>query len=240
MSASGVELWIPGRIAANSIPPWRPVIAACSPPAGCWSMRKTSGTPATTCSSATVTSPRKCTSARDVRSAARRGSDRRSPRDRLRDDCRHRRRARRTAWRIHGRSARRRRYRRQGSQVRSQPRLGALGAAARPRTCRPVCSVCSCCKCATPMRTASAPSACTSWGWPTAASRTITNVKGAWSLFEFNAYLWGYQPRLQDGDTFSRAGDGAVRYRLKLGADRRYPDGHPYFNLHGVWELPPK
>jgi hypothetical protein len=52
--------------------------------------------------------------------------------------------------------------------------------------------------------------------------------------------LWGYQPRLQDGDTFSRAGDGAVRYRLKLGADRRYPDGHPYFNLHGVWELPPK
>ena len=66
-----------------------------------------------------------------------------------------------------------------------------------------------------------------------------TDVEPAWALFEFNAYLWGQQPRLEDGHTFSRAGDGALRYRLKLAVDRRYPEGHPYFNPHGVWELTP-
>lgn len=65
------------------------------------------------------------------------------------------------------------------------------------------------------------------------------DVEAAWALFEFNAYLWGSQPRLENGHTFSRAGDGALRYQLKHDADRRYPEGHPYFNAHGVWELTP-
>jgi hypothetical protein len=42
---------------------------------------------------------------------------------------------------------------------------------------------------------------------------------------------------MQDGHTFGRANAGAVRYQLKHAADRRYPEGHPYLNPHGVWGL---
>ncbi len=59
----------------------------------------------------------------------------------------------------------------------------------------------------------------------------------AWALFEFNAYLREEQPRLADGQTFSRAGENARLYRLSHTADRRYPEGHPYLNPHGIWHL---
>jgi hypothetical protein len=65
------------------------------------------------------------------------------------------------------------------------------------------------------------------------------DVEAAWALFEFNAYLWDRQPQLQDGHTFSRAGDGAIKYRLSHAVDRRYPEGHPYLNPHGIWEMKP-
>lgn len=65
------------------------------------------------------------------------------------------------------------------------------------------------------------------------------DVEAAWSLFEFNIYLRNEQPRMEDGHTFSRVTKGAVRYRLKHNPDRRYPEGHPYFNPHGIWELTP-
>ena len=59
----------------------------------------------------------------------------------------------------------------------------------------------------------------------------------AWVLFDFNLYLWKEHPALQDGHTFSRPIADAPWYRLKHLADRRYPDGHPYLNPHGVWVL---
>ncbi len=63
------------------------------------------------------------------------------------------------------------------------------------------------------------------------------SVESAWALFEFNIYLWAEQPGMKDGHTFSRADAGALRYRLKHVADRRYPEGHPYVNPQGIWEL---
>lgn len=63
------------------------------------------------------------------------------------------------------------------------------------------------------------------------------DVDAAWSLFEFNIYLWNEKPRLKNGHTFSRANGDAVRYRLNHAIDRRYPEGHPYLNPHGIWEL---
>lgn len=63
------------------------------------------------------------------------------------------------------------------------------------------------------------------------------DVDAAWSLFEFNIYLRDEQPQLQNGHTFSRADGGAVRYRLNHAVDRRYPEGHPYLNPHGIWDM---
>jgi hypothetical protein len=40
---------------------------------------------------------------------------------------------------------------------------------------------------------------------------------------------------LRDAD----AGDCALRYRLQLAVDRRYPERHLDFNPHRVWELTP-
>jgi hypothetical protein len=62
-------------------------------------------------------------------------------------------------------------------------------------------------------------------------------LDAAWALFEFNIYLWRQQPSLEDGHTFSRHIEGAAWYRLKHLADGRYPEGHPYVNPQGVWEL---
>jgi hypothetical protein len=59
----------------------------------------------------------------------------------------------------------------------------------------------------------------------------------AWVLFEFNIYLRAQRPGLKDGHTFSRPIEGAPWYRLKHVSDGRYPEGHPYVNPQGVWEL---
>ncbi len=59
----------------------------------------------------------------------------------------------------------------------------------------------------------------------------------AWALFEFNVFVRAQRPNFRDGHTFSRADAGAQRYRLAHTADRRYPEGHPYLNPHGVWHL---
>lgn len=63
------------------------------------------------------------------------------------------------------------------------------------------------------------------------------DIDTAWALFEFNVYLRDEQPHLGDGHTFSRADEDAALYRLAHTADRRYPEGHPYLNPHGVWHL---
>ena len=65
------------------------------------------------------------------------------------------------------------------------------------------------------------------------------DVDAAWTLFEFNIYVWDQQPKLENGHTFSRADIGATRYRLNHAVDRRYPEGHHYLNPHGIWELTP-
>jgi hypothetical protein len=64
-----------------------------------------------------------------------------------------------------------------------------------------------------------------------------SDVGPAWALFEFNIYLWSQRPSLKAGDTFSRNEENAISYRLGHTADRRYPEGHAYFNPHGVWQL---
>lgn len=66
------------------------------------------------------------------------------------------------------------------------------------------------------------------------------DVEAAWSLFEFNIYLRNEQPSMKNGHTFSRADGDAARYRLNHITDRRYPEGHPYLNPHGIWELTPE
>ncbi len=65
------------------------------------------------------------------------------------------------------------------------------------------------------------------------------DAEPAWVLFEFNIYCWQSRPELKAGQTFSRNKPGAVKYRLKHVADRRYPAAHDFFNPHGVWEMDP-
>jgi hypothetical protein len=64
-----------------------------------------------------------------------------------------------------------------------------------------------------------------------------SDPEAAWVLFEFNIYLRSEKPHLQTGHAFSRALPGATRYRLSYAVDERYPQGHPYFNSHGIWDL---
>lgn len=70
-----------------------------------------------------------------------------------------------------------------------------------------------------------------------AAEGTGGDVDTAWALFGFNIYLRQETPHLRDGHTFSRAGDNTRLYRMAHAPDRRYPEGHPYLNPHGVWHL---